>query len=146
MVKSLVSVNRVASTGPSSGRGRPKAGAADGDYIHTIGDLAQEFGVTLRTLRFYEDRGLIKPKRQGLTRLYSDASKARLKEIIKATNLGFTLTEIRALLGVDGSAKASPALKLNKTQITEQLAHLEKQKSDIEKAIADLKSMQKLAA
>jgi DNA-binding transcriptional MerR regulator len=146
VVKSLVSVKRVVSTGPSSGRGRPKAGAADGDYIHTIGDLAQEFGVTLRTLRFYEDRGLIKPKRQGLTRLYSDASKARLKEIIKATNLGFTLTEIRALLGVDGSAKASPALKLNKTQITEQLAHLEKQKSDIEKAIADLKSMQKLAA
>ena len=146
MVKSLAIVKRVSSTGQSSGRGRPKAGAGDGDYVHTIGDLAQEFDVTLRTLRFYEDRGLIKPKRQGLTRLYSDASQARLKEIIKATNLGFTLTEIRALLGVDGSAKASPALKLNKTQISEQLAHLEKQKADIEKAIADLKSMQKLAA
>jgi DNA-binding transcriptional MerR regulator len=65
---------------------------------------------------------------------------------MKATNLGFTLTEIRALLGVDGTAKAAPALKLTKTQISEQLAHLEKQKQDIETAIAELKAMQKLAA
>ena len=142
MVKSVLKVKRVA----APGRGSPKAELANSEYIHTIGDLAHEFGVTLRTLRFYEDRGLIKPMRRGLTRLYSDASKVRLQEIMKATNLGFTLTEIRALLGVDGTAKAAPALKLTKTQISEQLAHLEKQKQDIETAIAELKAMQKLAA
>ena len=146
MVKSVRKAKRATVVGTVSSRGRSKAGVIDSEYVHTIGDLAHEFGVTLRTLRFYEDRGLIKPKRQGLTRLYSDASKARLKEIMKATNLGFTLTEIRALLGADGSAKAAPALKLNKTQIAEQLAHLEKQKADIETAIAELKAMQKLAA
>jgi DNA-binding transcriptional MerR regulator len=144
--KSSITVKRVASARSESGRGKSKNGSADNDYIHTIGDLAQEFGVTLRTLRFYEDRGLIKPKRQGLTRLYSDASKSRLKEILKAVNLGFTLTEIRALLGVDGSSKASAVLKLSKTQIAEQLAHLEKQRTEIDKAIAELKSMQKMAA
>jgi DNA-binding transcriptional MerR regulator len=146
VAKSSTNVKRAAPARSSAGRGKAKIGASDGDYVHTIGDLAQEFDVTLRTLRFYEDRGLIKPKRRGLTRLYSDASKARLKEILKATNLGFTLTEIRSLLGVDGSAKASPVLKLSKTQITEQLAHLEKQKTEIEKAISELKAMQKLAA
>ena len=146
MVKSVLKVKRAIAAGAASSRGRSKAGVVDSEYVFTIGDLAHEFGVTLRTLRFYEDRGLIKPKRQGLTRLYSEASKARLKEIMKATQLGFTLTEIRALLGVDGSAKAAPALKLNKIQISEQLAHLESQKAEIETAIAELKSMQKLAA
>lgn len=146
MVKSVLKVKRAIAAGAASSRGRSKAGVVDSEYVFTIGDLVHEFGVTLRTLRFYEDRGLIKPKRQGLTRLYSEASKARLKEIMKAKQLGFTLTEIRALLGVDGSAKAAPALKLNKTQISEQLAHLESQKAEIETAIAELKSMQKLAA
>ena len=146
MVKSVLKIKRAIPSETPVGRGRPKTRSDDSEYIHTIGDLAQEFGVTLRTLRFYEDRGLIKPRRQGLTRLYSDASKARLKEIMKATNLGFTLTEIRALLGVDGTAKAAPALLLNKTQISEQLSHLEKQKAEIEQAIAELKSMQKKAA
>ena len=145
-MKSVLKVKRVIPSETPVGRGRPKTRSDDSEYVHTIGDLAQEFGVTLRTLRFYEDRGLIKPRRQGLTRLYSDASKVRLKEIMKATNLGFTLTEIRALLGVDGTAKAAPALLLNKTQISEQLSHLEKQKAEIEQAIAELKSMQKKAA
>ena len=146
MVKSVLKAKRAIPEKATVGRGRPKTRSDDSEYVHTIGDLSQEFGVTLRTLRFYEDRGLIKPRRQGLTRLYSDASKVRLKEIIKATNLGFTLTEIRALLGVDGTAKAAPALLLNKTQISEQLSHLEKQKAEIEQAIAELKSMQKKAA
>jgi DNA-binding transcriptional MerR regulator len=125
----------------SATRSKPKSSSSD--YIHTIGELAEEFDVTLRTLRFYEDRGLIKPKRQGLTRLYSSAQKARMAEILKATRLGFTLTEIRAMLGSDGSAKASPTLKLTKTQVAEQLAHLEAQKAELEKALGELKAMQK---
>jgi DNA-binding transcriptional MerR regulator len=138
-----VAVKSKPSAAKSTTRGKSKTSSAD--YIHTIGDLAEEFDVTLRTLRFYEDRGLIKPKRQGLTRLYSDAQKARMGEILKATRLGFTLTEIRSLLGLDGSAKASATLKLTKTQIAEQMAHLETQKAEIEKALGELRAMNRAA-
>jgi DNA-binding transcriptional MerR regulator len=129
----------------SSRRSKSEAGK-DETYHLTIGDLAREFNVTLRTLRFYEDRGLIKPRRSGLTRLYSDASRERLKQILRGTTLGFTLTELRAMLGADGSPKAVNELKLSKTQITEQLTHLERQKVEVEKAIAELKAMQRSAA
>lgn len=130
----------------ASGRRSKSDGGKDETYHLTIGDLAREFNVTLRTLRFYEDRGLIKPRRSGLTRLYSDASRERLKQILRGTTLGFTLTELRAMLGADGSPKAVNELKLSKTQIAEQLAHLERQKIEVEKAIAELKSMQRSAA
>jgi DNA-binding transcriptional MerR regulator len=122
-----------------------KASVRDDGHIYSIGDLSREFGVTLRTLRFYEDRGLIKPKRSGLTRLYNEAARARVQEIIKATRLGFTLTEILALMGTDSGGK-SKALKLSKSQITRQLAQLEEQKLEIEKAISQLKAMQRAAA
>lgn len=130
----------------SAGRRSKAESGKDETYHLTIGDLAREFNVTLRTLRFYEDRGLIKPRRSGLTRLYSDASRERLKQILRGTTLGFTLTELRAMLGADGSPKAVNELKLTKTQINEQLAHLERQKIEVEKAIAELKSMQRAAA
>ena len=54
----------------------------------TIGQLAREFGLTLRTLRFYEDRGLISPTREGSTRLYSQRDRARLATIVRAKALG----------------------------------------------------------
>ena len=130
----------------TSGRRSKSEGGKDETYHLTIGDLAREFNVTLRTLRFYEDRGLIKPRRSGLTRLYSDASRERLKQILRGTTLGFTLTELRAMLGADGSPKAVNELKLSKTQIAEQLSHLERQKIEVEKAIAELKAMQRSAA
>ena len=110
--------------------------------MYTIGDLSREFDVTLRTLRFYEDRGLIKPKRSGLTRLYNEAARARVQEIIKATRLGFTLTEILALMGTDTGGK-SKTLKLSKAQIARQLAQLEEQRVQTEKAISQLKAMQR---
>ena len=64
----------------------------------TISDLARDFGVTLRTLRFYESRGLIAPARSGMTRIYSGRDRARLALILKGKQLGFTLVEIRAML------------------------------------------------
>ena len=147
MVKANSNQTRVLKEKTTKSRKKPISDEfIDDSYVYTIGDLSKEFGVTLRTLRFYEDRGLIKPKRSGLTRLYNEASKERLREIVKATSLGFTLTEIRSLLGADGSAKAAPILKLSKAQIEEQLEHLTRQKEEIEKAIEELLTMQKLAA
>ena len=60
----------------------------------TIGQLAREFQVTLRTLRFYEDRGLVSPRRDGTTRIYSRRDRARLKLVLMGKKVGFSLTEI----------------------------------------------------
>ena len=80
----------------------------EGPKSYTIGDLAREFGVTLRTLRFYEDRGLLSPRREGTARIYDARDRARLSVILKGKQLGFTLTEIRALLAEErGEAPAA---------------------------------------
>lgn len=115
--------------------------AGDGENTFTIGDLAREFSVTLRTLRFYEDRGLITPRRSGMTRLYNEKARARLALILKGKHLGFTLTEIRAMLDTEDAGGGE--LKLSPEQIVEQIAHLEQQKIEIDKAIAELRSAQK---
>ncbi len=116
-----------------------------GDF--TISDLARDFGVTLRTLRFYESRGLIAPSRSGMTRIYSARDRARLALILKGKQLGFTLVEIRAMLanedkkGSSGDAAASVGgLQLSREQIVEQLELLRSQRAEIEGAIAELES------
>src|SRR5215211_7623473 len=88
----------------------------------TIGDLAREFGVTLRTLRFYEDRGLLSPRREGTARIYDARDRSRLSVILKGKQLGFTLTEIRAMV------------------VDDQIAHLEQQKVEIEQALLELRT------
>jgi DNA-binding transcriptional MerR regulator len=103
----------------------------------SIGDLAREFGVSLRTLRFYEDKGLISPRREGLTRLYSQADRDRLAVILKGKRLGFTLTEVRAL--VAGGRDSAADLNLTREKCSEQIAILEKQKREIEQAIEELR-------
>ena len=64
----------------------------------TISDLTAEFGVTARALRFYEDEGLIAPQRSGLSRVYSKRERARLAWILRAKNVGFSLTEIKEMI------------------------------------------------
>ena len=70
----------------------------DPQRIYSIAELAREFAITARTIRFYEDEGLIKPRRQGLTRLYSVGDRTRLGWILRGKRLGFTLAEIKELL------------------------------------------------
>lgn len=119
-----------------------KAGdAAEGAKQYTIGDLAREFGVTLRTLRFYEDRGLLSPRRDGTARIYDARDRERLSVILKGKQLGFTLTEIRAMLAEERSG-SGPAmnLRLSLDQIEDQILHLEQQKKEIEEALAELQA------
>jgi DNA-binding transcriptional MerR regulator len=119
-----------------------KAGeAGEGARVYTIGDLAREFGVTLRTLRFYEDRGLLSPRRDGTARIYDARDRDRLSVILKGKQLGFTLTEIRAMVAEERSGNG-PAmnLKLSLEQVEDQIRHLEQQKSEIEEALAELKA------
>ena len=70
----------------------------DSQRIYSIAELSREFAITPRTIRFYEDEGLIKPRRQGLTRLYSVGDRTRLSWILRGKRLGFSLSEIRELL------------------------------------------------
>ena len=105
----------------------------------TIGDLSREFGVTLRTLRFYEDRDLLHPKRIGTSRLYSRRDRARLKLVLMGKKVGFSLVEIKEMLNLydlkDGQVTQ---LRVALDGFTRQIAVLRQQKQDIEQAIEEL--------
>ncbi len=133
--------------------GRPSRSAtvaspAEAQTGFTISDLARDHGVTLRTLRFYESRGLLAPARSGMTRIYSARDRARLALILKGKQLGFTLVEIRAMLAnedrKDEVASENSAsvggLQLSRDQVVEQLELLRSQRAEIEAAIAELEA------
>ncbi len=105
----------------------------------TIGELAKEFGCTLRTLRFYEDKGLLNPKRDGMNRVYTRRDRARLKLVLMGKRVGFSLTEIRDMLDLydlrDGQVTQ---LRVALGRFNEQIAILEVQRKDIEQAIEEL--------
>jgi DNA-binding transcriptional MerR regulator len=105
----------------------------------TIGDLSREFGVTLRTLRFYEDKDLLYPRRHGQNRIYSRRDRARLKLILLGKKVGFSLVEIKDMLDLydlkDGQVTQ---LKVALDKFGRQVAVLEQQKRDIEQAIDEL--------
>jgi DNA-binding transcriptional MerR regulator len=105
---------------------------------YTIGDLAREFGVTLRTLRFYEDKGLLNPARDGLTRLYSAQDREHLQLILKGKRLGFTLVEIGDMIAHHGDGKMA-SLAISADAVKEQIAHLERQRQEIDDALAELR-------
>ncbi len=104
----------------------------------TIGDIARDFDVTLRTLRFYEARGLLAPRREGMNRFYSDQDRSRLELILKGKRLGFTLTEIRAMVGQTSEVRSG--LKLSLPQVDEQLKLLRSQLEECKAAIDELES------
>ena len=118
----------------------------DDDGLHprgsmfSIGDLAREFGVTLRTLRFYEDKGLVSPRREGQSRLYSRRDRARLKLVLMGKRVGFSLTEIKGMLDLYDLRDGQVAqLEVALGRFNEQISVLERQKKDIEQALSELK-------
>lgn len=110
----------------------------NGTAVFTITDLADEFGTTLRTLRFYEQRGLIRPEREGNRRLYSAEDRARLALVQQGKRLGFTLGEIGAMLA---AREGSESLDLNRRTCLDQIRLLERQKRDIEQALLELRQI-----
>ncbi len=106
----------------------------------TISQMSRLYGVSLRTLRFYEDRGLIKPRREGNARYYRGVDRVRMEMILRGKKLGFTLTEINDLIGGKG-ANETPDLEeqLQPQQIVNQIGHLERQRSEIDSAIERLR-------
>ncbi|MBV1705586.1 MAG: MerR family transcriptional regulator [Hyphomicrobiales bacterium] len=106
----------------------------------TISEMAVEFGVSLRTLRFYEDRHLLRPLRRGTARLYSATDRARLRMILKAKELGFTLSEISDLMADTPEGATSLDLNLRPEQILVQISLLERQRRGLEHAIGELRA------
>jgi DNA-binding transcriptional MerR regulator len=107
----------------------------------TISQMSRTFGVSLPTLRFYEDRGLIKPRREGNARYYRGADRVRMEMILRGKKLGFTLSEINDLIGGKGATE-TPDLeeRLQPHQIVNQIGHLERQRSEIDIAIERLRA------
>ena len=119
------------------GRGSYDGGDADTATLMSIGDVAREFGVTLRALRFYEAKGLIAPQRSGAIRLFSRGDCERIALILTGRRLGFTLAEIRQLVdGPDGKN-----LRLSREKCVEQINLLERQKRGIELALSELRQI-----
>lgn len=111
----------------------------DENAVYRIGELSREFDVTLRTLRFYEDRKLLSPKRAGSTRLYSSADRERLKLILLAKRSGFSLAEIEEILEVnDSSVLTSEAARKLIAKFKRQVNVLTSQKNEIDNALEEI--------
>ena len=106
--------------------------------IYRIGDLARDFDVSLRTLRFYEDRGLLSPERSGSTRLYSNADRRRLKLILMAKNVGFSLVDIQELLDIYDQTGDHDDVEFIATKFEDQLKRLNAQKAVLDRSIHEL--------
>ena len=106
----------------------------------SISELAQEFDITTRTIRFYEEKGLLKPERNGSNRLYSSADRVKLKLILRGKRLGFTLTESRDIIEMyDPSQGNSEQLRKMIGVIRDKRSHLEQQLHDLEGMMLDLR-------
>ena len=109
----------------------------------SISQMSRLFGVSLRTLRFYEDRGLMKPRREGNARYYRATDRIRMEMILKGKKLGFTLTEIQDLIGGKGATETTDLEdQLNPQQVLTQISHLERQRREIDGAIERLRATQ----
>lgn len=99
----------------------------------SISELSNEFDVTTRSIRFYEDQGLLRPARRGQTRIFSTKDKVRLKLILRGKRMGFSLAETKELFDLWDETATGNEKQLLKmlTILANKRAHMEQQKSDI---------------
>jgi len=106
------------------------------DRTYTIRQLCREFGATPRALRFYEDKGLLFPRRDGLNRIYSGRDRARLSLILRGKRVGFSLIEIGELLDLyDRDETHAAQMVTSLSKFRDQIATLRQQREDIDSAI-----------
>jgi len=114
-----------------------------GTRTWTIGELAREYGVTLRTIRFYEDQGLLSPERQGLTRIFHDRDRVRLQLIIRGRRLGFTLDEIAHVINMyDETPGEAGQLEFLINDIGRRRAALLQKRRDLDESLAELDQLE----
>ena len=105
----------------------------------TISDLAREFGITPRTIRYYEDQGLLQPRREGRMRIYGRADRARLKLTLRGKRLGLSLAQIKELIDMyDGRHDSAPQLRRFLSVLEERRRTLEQQRRDIEAVLDEI--------
>ncbi|RUO80641.1 MerR family transcriptional regulator [Idiomarina tyrosinivorans] len=106
---------------------------------YSIGELAREFDITTRSIRFYEDEGLLAPKRQGQTRVYTNKDRVRLKLILRGKRLGFSLAETRRLFDLyDTEDSSASQLHTVLDLIAEKKLSLKQQMEDINVLLTEL--------
>ncbi|MDT0213487.1 MerR family DNA-binding transcriptional regulator [Rothia sp. ARF10] len=115
------------------------ASRADDEQTWTIREVAEEFGVTHRTVRHYEELGLITPERRGTTRVYRRRDRTRLGLILRGKRLGFPLDEIRTIIDLyDAPRGRRSQLEYVLGQIDERRADLEQRRRDLDDALTEL--------
>lgn len=113
------------------------------DRTWTIGELATEFDTTLRTIRFYEDQGLLTPERAGTARVFRDRDRVRLQLILRGKRLGFTLTDIAHILGLyDETPGERGQLEFLLADIAQRRAMLEDRRRDLDETLTELADLE----
>lgn len=111
----------------------------------SISELAQEFNITTRSIRFYEEKGLLKPDRQGSSRKFNAADRVRLKLILRGKLLGFSLEESRDIIGMYEPESANTRqLETLLEKIKEKRELLRQRKKEIDHMLKDLKDTEAL--
>jgi DNA-binding transcriptional MerR regulator len=106
---------------------------------HTIAELAAEFDITARAIRFYEDLGLLAPQRAGRKRIYTQRDRTRLKLTLRGKRLGLSLSEIKQLVDMyDSPSDTAPQLRAFLAVLGEHRRLLEQQREDIEITLAEI--------
>jgi|SRR5215472_7824141 len=118
----------------------PTGTAGTGDNL-TISEMAAKFDVTPRALRFYESKGLLKPAREGRGRIYRRDDQQHLSLILKGRKLGFTIAEIGEMIAAEEGHASPRALRMTREKCQDQIAHLERQLTETNDALAELRRM-----
>ena len=114
-----------------------------GEETYTIGELAEEFGITLRTLRLYEEEGLLDPRREGTRRIYNERNRVRLRLILRGKRLGWSLSEIRESFQLyDSSLGEEAQLEWMLDKLENRRETLIAQRKDIDSALLDLEQVE----
>lgn len=110
---------------------------------YSISELAKEFGVTTRTIRFYEEKGYLAPEREGTRRIYSQADRTRLRLILRGKRLGLSLDETAEMIQMYGTPQGNrKQLEIFVSRIEEKRAELERKRKDLEVMLSDLRSVE----
>ncbi len=120
-----------------------RQGKPGGDNFHTVTQLARDLGVSARTIRFYEDKGLICPKRAGSTRVYTGRDRARMILILRGKRLGFSLREIKDYLDLyDVDHSQFEQINLLRVGVAKRLHSLREQLHALQETIGELEDVQ----
>lgn len=113
------------------------------EKTYSISDLAGEFDITTRTIRFYEEKGYLSPNREGTRRIYSPAERTRLRLMLRGKRLGLSLDETAELIQMYGSRNNNrKQLELFVARLGEKRTELERRRKDLETALDDLQSVE----